>query len=173
LNSLGAYCLGAANQYTPSKVQARAKVSVLPSLQISILEEALAPESALLLDTYAEQESPSVWRLARNKALAAVEGGHQITELREFLQDCDEQPLPETVEAFINNAERQARALRNIGLALLIECVDEQTAEAIAKHKGTKDLCQRAGAKNLVVPATVEEQFRKAVNILGYGMPKV
>jgi hypothetical protein len=173
LNPLGAYCLGISSQYVPRKIQARAKVSVLPSLQISVLEEALSPESALLLDTYAEQESPSVWRLARNKALAAVEEGHQIAELREFLQSCDEQPLPETVEAFISNTERQARALRSMGMALLIECANEDIAEAVAKHRCTKHLCQRAGAKNLVVLASAEEQFRKALNILGYGMPKI
>jgi hypothetical protein len=173
LNALGAYCLGLSNQYTPQKSQARAKVSVLPSLQISFLEESPTPECALLLDTYAEQEAPGVWRLTRNKALAAVEEGHQIAELREFLQSCDEQPLPETVEAFISNTDKQARALRTKGLALLIECTDTKTAETIAQNKCTKDLCKRAGDKDLVVLASLEKQFRKAVNILGYGMPKV
>lgn len=172
LNALGAYCLGITPEYSPGKMQTRAKVSVMPSLKITVLEETLSPATALLLDTYAEQEAPTVWRLASTKALSAVEAGHQITELKEFLQSCDEQPLPETVEAFIKKTDKGARALRNTGLALMVECESEEIADAISAHKCTKDLCLKAGSKNLVVRAAVEERFRKAVNILGYGMPK-
>jgi hypothetical protein len=93
---------------------------VLPSLQVNVSEEALAPDEALLLGTYAEQESDTVWRLNRAKALAAVESGHQIAALRAFLQARDAQLLPETVESFLITTERRAQALVNKGTALLI-----------------------------------------------------
>jgi hypothetical protein len=173
LNPLGAYCMGLTDHYAPSRVETRAALTVLPSLQINVAGVALSPDEALLLETWAERESDEVWRLDRDKALSAVEGGHQIAELREFLQARDEQPLPETVEGFIVTTERQARALKNTGAALLIECVDAELAELIATHERTKKLCLRAGERHLVVNADAEEQFRKAVHLLGYGMPRV
>jgi hypothetical protein len=173
LNPLGAYCLGLTDHYAPSRVEARAALTVLPSLQINIAGKALSPDEALLLETWAERESGEIWRLDRDKSLSAVEGGHQIVELREFLQSRDEQPLPETVEDFIVTTERQARALKNAGAALLIECADAELAELIANHERTKKLCLRAGERHLVVKMDTEEQFRKAVHVLGYGMPRV
>ncbi|MBS2009888.1 MAG: hypothetical protein JST01_22755 [Cyanobacteria bacterium SZAS TMP-1] len=158
LNALGAYCLGLTNDYEASATEA-VKLSVIPSMQISILEDSVSPQAALLLDAYAERESPKTWRLAKHKALAAIEEGHQISQLHDFLKAGDEQPLPETVEAFIRNADKGARALKNVGLALLIECVDAKTADAIAEHKCTKEICQRAGARALVVPVVHESRL--------------
>jgi hypothetical protein len=173
LNPLGAYCLGLAEAYTPSAVPTRAGLTVLPSLQINVSEEALAADEALLLGAYAEQETDTVWRLNREKALAAVESGHQIAELRAFLQARDAQPLPETVESFILTTERRARALVNKGTALLIECAEAEVADRVANHELMKKWCLRAGERQLVVPVEAEEPFRKALRSLGYGMPRV
>jgi hypothetical protein len=173
LNPLGAYCLGLVEEYKPSAVSARASLTVLPSLQITVSEEALAPDEALLLGTYAEQESDTVWRLGREKALAAVESGHQIAELRAFLQARDAQPLPETVESFIVTTERRAQALVHKGMALLIECAEAEIADLLANHEHMKKLCLRVGEQHLVVPVAAEEPFRKALRSLGYGMPRV
>ncbi len=173
LNPLGAYCLGLTDDYQPSQVEAKAAITVLPSLQINVARGMLSTEEALLLETWAEKESETVWRLDRDKSLSAMEGGHAITELREFLQVRDEQALPETVEGFINTTERQARALKNTGTALLIECADAEIADRIANHEGTKKLCLRAGDHYLAVKVEAEEQFRKALHVLGYGMPRV
>jgi len=173
LNPLGAYCLGLVDAYKPSAVQARAVLTVLPSLHIHVTGETLSPDEALLLGTYAEQESDTVWRLDRAKALAAVESGNQIAELRTFLQARDAQPLPDTVESFITTTERRARALVNTGTALLIACADAEIADVVANHEPMKKLCLRAGEQHLVVPVEAEEQFRKALRSLGYGMPRV
>jgi len=173
LNPLGAYCLGLTNEYEPSLVEAKSSITVLPSLQINVADAALSPDEALLLETWAEKGSETVWRLDREKALAAVESGNQIAELRDFLQSRDEQPLPETVEGFIVTTDRQARALKNTGTALLVECADAEIADLIANHERTKKLCLRTGERHLVVKAEAEEQFRKAVHLLGYGIPRV
>ncbi len=173
LNPLGAYILDLSDKYTPGEIESRVSLAALPSLQINVTAGELSPDETLLLETYAEKESDKVWRLSREKALAAVEGGSQIKELREFLQARDEQPLPETVEGFIVTTERQARALKNIGEALLIECADAELAQLIANHERTKKLCLRAGERHLAVKTDAEEQFRKAVHLLGYGMPRV
>jgi hypothetical protein len=173
LNPLGAYCLDLTSDYAPSVLEAQGSLTVMPNLQLQSTGEALSPDELLLLDTYAERESDHVWRLSRDKALAAVENGHQIAELQAFLAARDEQPLPDTVESFIATTARRASALVNKGTALLIECVDAEVAAQVATHEVTKPLCQRAGDRHLVVKADAEEPFRKALHTLGYGMPKV
>ncbi len=173
LNPLGAFCLGLASAYVPSALEARGSLTVMPNLQIQSTGEALSPDELLLLETYAERESDDVWRLSRDKALAAVESGNQIAELQAFLASRDEQPLPDTVESFIVTTERQAKALVNKGTALLIECADAELAEHVAGHEVTKAFCQRAGDRHVVIQVDAEDQFRKALHTLGYGMPKV
>lgn len=173
LNTLGAYCLNLAKQYVASPIQARTSLTVLPSLQVKVTGEPLSADEVLLLESYAESESDTLWRLDRDKALSAIENGHQIDELRKFLSARDEQPLPETVEAFIVTTERRAQALRHQGSALLIECADAELAALIAHDNHTKKWCQRAGECHLIVATEAEEPFRKAIRLLGYGMPKV
>jgi hypothetical protein len=173
LNPLGAFCLELSANYVPGELEARGSLAVMPNLQIQSTGDELSPDELLLLDTYAERESDDVWRLSRDKALAAVENGNQIAELQAFLGARDEQPLPDTVESFIATTERQAKALVNKGTALLIECVDAAVAEQVATHDVTKPLCQRAGDRHLVVQLDAEGPFRKALHTLGYGMPKV
>ncbi|HEX8846072.1 MAG TPA: hypothetical protein VF791_15585 [Pyrinomonadaceae bacterium] len=173
LTPLGAYCLGLTDKYVPTQVTARASISVLPSLRINVTGAPLLPEEMLLLETYAEKESDSVWYLDRARIMAALENGHQIAALREFLQARDEQPLPETVEAFLQGAEHNVKRLRDRGPAVLVECADAQLAETLAQHEKTKPLCLRAGEKHLVVAATDEEKFRQVLHSLGYCLPKV
>jgi hypothetical protein len=173
LNPLGAYCLGLVKSYTPGAIEAKATLTVLPGLHVNVSGATLSLDEALLLETWAEKESETGWRLDRDKALSAVESGHQIAELREFLAARDEQELPDTVVAFIVTTERNARALKQKGAALLIECADAELAELLATHERTKKLCLRAGEKHLVVKEAEEEAFRKAAHVLGYGMPRI
>lgn len=173
LTPLGAYCLGLMDKYVPTQVTVRTTISVLPSLKVSVTGEELLPEELLLLETYAEKESESVWYLDRARTMAALENGHQVAELQEFLQARDDQPLPETVEGFLREAEHNARRLRDRGPAVLVECVDVVLAETLAQHGKTKPFCLRAGERHLVVSAADEEKFRQALYDLGYCLPKV
>jgi hypothetical protein len=173
LNDLGAYCLGLTERYESLQPQTLTSMTVFPGLNITWLPGSDALEIGLLLDSYAQREAENVWRLDRHKAVQAVERGHEIAQLRDLLQSRDEQPLPETVEAFITNSQRHGRALQNMGTAIVIACINAELAEMIANHKSTKHLCQRPGEKDLVVLTSKEDLFHKAVNILGYGMPKI
>jgi hypothetical protein len=168
LNPLGAYCLGLTDEYVPSPLDAKPSLSVLPSLKIIATGERLSPDEMLLLDAYAEKASDAEWHLSQARTMEAIENGHQVAELREFLQARDEQPLPETVERFIVDLAGRAGLLRDRGTARLVECVDEALAQLIAGDERTKNYCLRAGERHLVVPAESEAQFRKALYRLGY-----
>ena len=173
INALGAYCLGLSQTYVPGAPQTRAVLTVLPGLQITVNAGGLSPDEALFLETYADQETDTSWRLNRDKALGAVENGHHIAELRTFLQERDKQPLPETVEGLIATTAQRARACLNKGTALLIECSNATIAEEIASQARLQKLCTRAGERQLVIPLDMEEPFRQALHSLGYGMPRV
>ncbi len=171
LTPLGAYCLGLSEVYEPAAPPGRASLSVLPDLRVCAATP-LSPDERLMLETFADREAEDVWRLARDRTLAAVEGGHDIDGLRTFLSARDDQPLPERVEGFLRNVERSARALKLQGAALLIECADEEVAARLAADKLTAKLCLRAGERHLVVRTEAEVTFRKAARELGYGMAR-
>ena len=169
LNPLGAYCLGIAEAYEPSTPSSRAALTIYPDLSIHADAE-LSPEERTLLETYAA-EADGVWRLDRDKALAAIEVGHDPDDFREFLAARDHQPVPETVEGFLAAAKRGARALKIRRTALLIDCADAEIAARLTTDKRTARLCLRAGERVLAVPTASEAAFRKAARAMGYGMP--
>ena len=171
LNPLGAFCLGLTDEYEPAVAATRTPLTILPSLLVRANAPVTA-EERLVLETFANPESDGVWRLARDKTLMAFESGHPPEDLRAFLADRDDQPLPELVDGFLRNLERGAHALKAAGTALLIECADEEVAARLAADERTSKLCLRAGKKHLVVRSRAEAAFRKAVRVLGYGMPR-
>jgi hypothetical protein len=167
---LGAWCLGSVEDYTPAPIQPSVRLSVLPSLQVNVVGGNLSTEESLTLDTWAVESTDKSWRLDRQKAVGAIEKGLAITELRAFLQNREDQPLPETVESFIKTTEKQGKALKISGTALLIDCENAEIAAMIAAHKETASLCLRAGDRRLVVRVEHEEKFRNQIRILGFGM---
>ncbi len=171
LTPLGAYILGIESTYQPAAIVSNVSLSVMPSLLVNVVRGELSTEEVLLLESWAVPVQAGSWRLDREKALAAIEKGHDIAALQSFLESRDEMPLPDAVESFIRHCLRNGKALKLLGSAQLIECRDEDTATAIASHKETAELCLRAGPKKLVVRSEHLEKFRDRVRILGFGMP--
>ncbi|WP_206952069.1 hypothetical protein [Trinickia acidisoli] len=167
---LGAYCLGLNDEYVPARVPPSVKLSVLPSLQVKIVDGRLSIDESLTLATWAEELTDKSWRLDRQKAVEAIEKGRDIAELRVYLQTRLDQPLPETVESFIRTTEKRGKALKVLGTALLIDCENEEIASMIVEEKATAGLCLRAGKRQLVVKLEHEEKFRNVVRKLGLGV---
>jgi hypothetical protein len=167
---LGAWCLGSVEDYTPTPIQPSVRLSVLPSLQVNVVGGSPSTEESLTLDTWAVEATDKSWRLDRQKAVGAIEKGCDIAEFRAFLQSREDQPLPETVESFIKATEKQGKALKISGTALLIDCENAEIAAMIATHRETAGLCIRAGDRQLVVRLENEEKFRNLIRILGFGM---
>jgi hypothetical protein len=142
----------------------------LPSLHVNVVGGSLSREESLTLGTWAVEAAEKSWRLDRQVAVGAIEKGHDIAELRAFLQTREDQPLPETVESFIKTTEKQGKALKILGTALLIDCENAEIASMIATRKETAGLCLRAGNRQLVVRLENEEKFRNLIRILGLGM---
>ena len=145
-------------------------ISVLPSLQVRRVRGTLSPQDALLLELWAAPVEADIWQLDRQKALTAIESGHDIGVLRQFLENGDDMPLPELVDSFLKRCARDGQALKAGAPAVLIECRDSDTADFVAMHKETGPLCMRAGPKTLVVRQENVSKFREKVHVLGLGL---
>ena len=93
--------------------------------------------------------------------LSALESGHDLAELHDFLEQRDDQPLPDMVEGFFRRMERNAVALKSHGDALLVECADEEVVARMLGDKSVAKLCRPAGERHLVVPAKAGARSRK------------
>jgi hypothetical protein len=170
LTPLGAYCLGLSDTFQPTLPATSLRLSVHPGGRLTTVSGAANAGERLLLETWAEPEDDSTWRMNRARLLLAIEQGHDPQALVDFLCKRDDQPLPEQVEALIKECATRGRALKPVGQALLIACDSAATAETVANHPLTASLCQRAGDRHLVLLPKHEEAFRAALRSLGYGM---
>lgn len=167
---LGAYLLGREAAYQPAFVPSSVALSFSPGLHVDVVRGVLAAEETLLLDNWAIPVQAGTWRLDHEKSLSAIEKGHDIGELKGFLESTGGLPLPAPVESFIGLCEHNGKALKTLGSALLIECRDTDTADQIAGRRETSSLCLRAGPRTLVVRTNQLDKFREKVRSLGFGM---
>jgi hypothetical protein len=173
LNALGAYCLGLTDQYQPTEIANSQILMVLPNLEIVASGSGLNISDALVLDLYAQKISDEMWRLDSDRLLTAIEDGHQVAELKQVLEQNSSEPLPKSVQEFLNMASEKASSLRDVGEAKLIECASSHLAALIANDPLTKKYCQLVGNRALVVLAINEGKFRKALRQIGYALPPV
>jgi hypothetical protein len=115
----------------------------------------------------------AVWTLRRDKYLAAVASGRPHDEILEFLTARAHTDLPQPVRAFFTEAAANARKLRDLGPARVIECDDAALAALIASDRRLRGLCWQSGERHLIVPAAAEARFHTRLHDLGYTIPPV
>ncbi len=170
INPLGAWCLGLTTTYEPLPVMEQPVLKVLPNLEI-VATERLAPADRLFLEQIATQKAEFVWQLERGKLLEAIEQGHTMPNIVDFLNAKSSNDLPNNVEVFFNETAERATRLVERGTAILIEAQDPLIAQLVANDSRTRTLCMLAGEQHLVVPLEHERAFRRALRELGYGLP--
>jgi hypothetical protein len=171
INPLGAYVLGGGKApFTPSRPLAQTRLRVLGNRTIQVAAGSLSPAERMQLETWAEAVGGNDYRLDESHALEAIEAGHDPDSFASFLEERDEQPLPETVVAFLRLARADGEAVRQAGNAILFECRDANTAEMILKRKELSGICLRAGDTILAVREEAMAKFRKQVRLLGLGI---
>jgi len=124
----------------------------------------------MILDRYANEETETTWQLSVEKMAIAIESGHDIDTLRDFLTERDDQPLPEVVDGLLCKIEKNTDVITMAGNALIMECASANVAKELIASTHVAKLCFVAGFKNLIVPVGKEKAFRKAINMLGYNV---
>jgi hypothetical protein len=171
INPLGAWCLGLTQQYEPPATAGADLLQVLPNYDIVVRHPPLPASDRLLLDRFADAESPAVWRLKPAKLLAVLEAGGSVEELEEFLAARTRAELPQTVRVFLDDIRRQAKKLRDLGLVRLVECADPETAQLLANEPQMRDKCSLAGDRRLVFRLEDEAAIRRTLRRLGHVLP--
>jgi hypothetical protein len=172
INPLGAWCLGLAERYQPEAVPAEPLVKVLPNLDIVCSDRPLPAADRLFLDRFAEPRSEAVWHLTAARVLQAVAEGHSVSALVDFLAAKAADRLPQTVQSFLDDVQRQSRLLRDCGPARLIECADAAVAQTLAHDRRLRALCHLAGERHLVFRAADEKAFLRGLRELNYVLPR-
>ncbi len=172
LNALGAYCLGLAERYEPTRAPPAptGAVRVLPNLEVVFLGARVAPADALLIERYAEPRSAGVWGLSRAKMLEAIERGIGLSDLEALLGRAD-RPLPEAVTQLVAEVRARADRLTNRGVVRLVECADAELVHRLANDPRLRGLAARVGERCLAVPIAQEGSFRRALRQVGYALP--
>ena len=170
ITDLGAYCLGLTDTFQPTDSTEGLAITVSPRLTIEVTSGQLQPQHKLLLDTWAKQETESVWRLEPLRARDAIERGQDKQSLLDFLESRDDQFLPDTVVGFLRKSESDAQALKRVGEMELLNCRDSQTRDLILTHKDTSKYCMKCGETQLVVFSNKLDRFRKVVHAMGLGI---
>jgi hypothetical protein len=78
ITALGAYILGHDATYQPVVQPSNVAISVKPSLQVTRVRGTLSTQDALLLELWAVPMQVDSWHLDCQKAVTAVEKGHDI-----------------------------------------------------------------------------------------------
>lgn len=169
VTNLGAYCLGMTESYEETHPETSLRLELSSDLSIRLLSATIQPADTLLLDTWAEPLEEGIWRLDPLRARDAVERGNSVDDFLSFLEGCDEQLVPETIQGFFKTCQSNGQALRNAGEARLFDCRDSQTADLLFEQENLKALCRRCGETQLVVPEKHIPKFQKHVRSLGLG----
>ncbi len=99
LTRLGAYCLGAADDYEAPVVERPRYLHVLPTFEIVPTKLAAAPlEDALFLDRFATRTG-STWTMSPASLLTFLEDGGKLDEIPRFLGERADQDLPDPTAA--------------------------------------------------------------------------
>ena len=168
LNALGAWVLEKNDVYIPS-VDDAASLTVLPNMEIALLG-AGAPSDELFLDRFCKRKSDRVWQLTLGALLQAVSEGVDISGIIGFLTERSNGPLPQPVEAFLQDAARRVGMVQDAGDARLVRCADKMTAKLITNDSRLKDCCMLAGNNYVVVYKDKEAQFRRKLIDIGFAL---
>lgn len=170
ITGLGAYCLGLTDVFHTKDNTEGLSLSVSPNLTIEVISGQLQPQHKLLLETWAKQETKSVWRLDPLRARDAIERGQDKQTLLEFIGSSDDQFLPDTVIGFLRTSELDAQALKRVAKMVLFTCRDCKTCDLISKHKDTAKYCMKCSETQLVVFSDKLDKFRKSIHAMGLGI---
>ncbi len=169
INGLGSWCLGLNEDYIPSPIEAQEVLKVLPNFDVVAIKP-LPPRDVLFLELFSEQASDVVWKIQATNLIKALEEGHSLADIEAFLKARAGDGLPNNVAVFFKNMAERVSQLVDLGPARLIVAQDTVLAQLITNNSGLRSLCMLAGERHIVVPASAESTFRRALRELGYGL---
>lgn len=169
INNLGAYLLGQAGEYVPSKPLEPPLFAVSANMQVTLTNPAtLTPNDQHQLELLAVPQKNGDYQLDTQQLLTAIEEGHEWEHLLNFLRSRHHGPLPDSVEAWLEKLQQNSRAFKVAEPALLVKVNSEDLVEMALADSTLGKFCEQIGKTTLVIPAGKEKSFRERLKELEY-----
>lgn len=169
INNLGAYLLGQAGEYIPSKPLERALFAISDDLLVTLTRPGeLTPNDRHLLEQVAIPQNDDHYRLDTQRLLISLEEGGDLEHLTDFLKTRHPGPLPQKVLAWLEKVEQNSQAFKTSGQALFIEARSDDLVEMILADPVLQKFCKLFDRKTLVIPASKEKAFRTRLKELEF-----
>lgn len=169
INKLGAYLLGQAREYLPSKPRQRVLFSISVDREVTIIDpDELTPFNQSQLDLLAEPLKKGRYRLDTQKLLDYIESGGEWPQVIDFLHSRHHGPLPVEVELWLDQLRRNSQIFHKGADALFIKVDDAQLLDMALADPVLGKFCKQVGSKNLVIPASKQKALRERLKALEY-----
>jgi hypothetical protein len=167
INPLGAYLLGQATEYVPSKPLDAPLFTIDAELRLRVTAK-LTPQLSQQLAQVAVPLSEGEYQLSTEKLLGALEAGAALAPIRDFLMQRHEGPLPQAARRWLEQAEENLSAFKKQDTALLVRARSQGLLELILNDPQLGKLASTTEARTLVIPSSKEKMFRERLKELGY-----
>jgi len=166
LTPLGAWVLGAADEYLPRRISARA-LQILPNLDV-VLSHTPEPAVLIQLERIAGQTADNVYRLAREKILDACEDGVALADILNFLTDQTDDELPHAARALFREIEEGLAKFTLKSSGYLIHCTDPGLISQVTHDPAFSRWCTAVDDRHFYLREGNEKAFRAALKKMGY-----
>jgi len=167
INKWGAFLLGQAMAYTPEQPRQKDLFSIDDTYQVHVLN-LLQPAEQLQLDAIAEHIDEQLYQLDSFKLLTAVESGQTLEQIISFLEASHQGNLPSSVGEWLAQLNRNQRAFKTVGEAMLIQLKYPELAQVIAGDEELSKLCRILDNDTILVRTSRLTRFQKRLKVLGY-----
>ncbi len=169
VNPLGAYLLGQAHEYVPSRPLDAPLFTVDPTLLLTLKDPgSLTPNLRDQLQQVSVEEDPQHHRLDTLQLLSTLESGEDLQHITDFLCGRHEGPLPQQVTDWLGEIERNSRAFRHAGNALFVKVRSKELVQLVLEDPAVGKFAAALEGRTLVIPANKEKAFRQRLKELGY-----
>lgn len=161
INPLGAYLLGQAGEYLPSRPATASLFSVSADLIVTLTHSAdLTPNNRRDLEQVAVPLGKDSYRLDTQRILTSLEEGQDLTYLAEFLSQRSSGPLPPPVLSWLERINQNSQAFSRGDLALFIKTKSPELLDLALADPVLGKICRAMDKKTLVIPASKEKAVR-------------
>ena len=169
INPLGAFLLGQAGEYLPSKPLHQSLFTISGDLVVTITNPAeLTPNNRSYLEQLALSHSNGRYRLDTQQLLNSLEEGQTLDHLADFLQKYHAGPLPPEVLSWLAQIGENTQAFKRGESALFIKAKSVELVDLALADPILQKYCSLIDKKTLVIPANKEKAVRTRLKELEY-----
>lgn len=169
INKLGAFLFGQADDYAPIEPHASKLFTISSALELTILDKtAVSPNLRILLETIAEPQDETRYRLDTQRFLTALEDGQSWKALADFVREYHDGALETAVSDWLKRLKRNSSSIKRGQDAIFITLAHPDLSNMLRDDNIVGKFIHLLNSKTAVIPASRERTFRKRLKELEY-----